>query len=159
MTLYTNVHFTKPLDLKKPLTIRSVEEPQQLEEVHRIREIVFIKEQNVPRDREYDEFEDQSTHFLACIDGNPVGCGRIRSYGESVKIERLAVLKEFRKMGVGTSIMKRLEEEAMKLDPMELILHSQVSAMDFYRSCGFRERGKVFLDAGIDHMEMYKEIR
>lgn len=145
--------------IKNEMSIEKVETEKKLEEVHLIREIVFIREQKVPRNREYDEFEEGSLHFLARIDGKPVGCGRIRSYGKSVKIERLAVLKDHRGKGVGTSIMKRMEEEALKRDPEELILHSQVIAMDFYRSCGYRERGKVFLDAGIDHMEMFKEVR
>jgi predicted GNAT family N-acyltransferase len=144
---------------REMITIERVSDEDQLEEVHRIREIVFIREQNVPRNREYDEFEETSTHFLASIDGRPAGCGRIRLLGESVKIERLAVLREYRKMGVGTLIMKVLEKEAMRYSPMEIILHSQVSAMDFYRSCGYRERGKIFPDAGIDHMEMFKEVR
>jgi predicted GNAT family N-acyltransferase len=159
MPLNTNLQLTRTVKAIKQLTIEKVETQKQLEEVHSIREIVFIEEQNVPRDREYDEFEDKSTHFLARIDRQAVGCGRIRPYGESIKIERLAVLKDHRNRGIGTSIMRKLEEEALKSDPEELILHSQVTAVDFYRSCGYRERGKLFLDAGIDHIEMFREVR
>ena len=142
---------------EESIEVEKVTTPQQLDEVHRIRETVFIIEQNVPHDREYDEFEDDSIHFLARIGIHPVGCGRIRTYGRSVKLERVAVLRDHRRKGVGTAIMKALEEEAMKHHPSELILNSQVSAMDFYRSCGYSERGGVFLDAGIEHMEMYRE--
>ncbi len=139
------------------LTVEKVTTDAQLVEVHRIRKLVFIIEQNVPWDREYDEFEGSSQHFLAMMDGRPVGCGRIRPYGKDMKLERLAVIKEYRKKGIGKVIMKVLEEEAMKHSPRELVLHSQVSAMGFYRSCGYTERGVTFLDAGIDHMEMIKE--
>lgn len=129
-----------------------------LERVHMIREEVFIREQNVPKEREYDEFEDESVHFLALMAGKSSGCIRYRLKGASVKIERLAVLRQYRKMGIGRALMMHVESVSMMHSPEEFVLHSQLTAVPFYRKMGYTERGPVFKDAGIDHVEMYKRV-
>ncbi len=146
-----------PLSNKGMIEIFKVDSPAILGEVHRIRELVFIIEQNVPTNREYDEFEDVAVHFLAYLDNVPVGCIRYRHYGENVKIERLAVIREHRGRGIGKALMDHVEKGSMVLGPKEYVLHSQLAVLDFYVGCGYRTRGPVFLDADIDHREMYKE--
>ncbi|OYT42873.1 GNAT family N-acetyltransferase [Thermoplasmatales archaeon ex4484_6] len=126
--------------------------------VHMIREEVFIREQNVPREREYDEFEDESVHFLALMDGKPAGCIRYRLKRACVKIERLAVLRQYRKKRIGRALMKYVESVSIVHSPDEFVLHSQLTAVPFYRKMGYAERGPVFKDAGIDHVEMYKRV-
>ena len=138
------------------LNIIEVKTEEQLDAVHRIREIVFIIEQNVPRDREYDEYEDSSVHFLAYWGGKPVACIRYRLLGNKVKIERLAVLKEMRGKGIGLKLMKHVEKVSAIHEPLEYTLGSQLYAMEFYEKCGYIPRGPVFLDAFIEHREMYK---
>jgi predicted GNAT family N-acyltransferase len=141
------------------LEIIEVATKDQLEIVHLIREIVFIKEQNVPRDREYDEFEDLSIHFLAYRNKEPAGCIRYRMVEKKVKLERLAVLKEYRGMGIGRALMDHVEMDSQRYIPAEYVLGSQLYAVEFYKRCGYESRGEVFLDANIEHIEMFKAAR
>jgi predicted GNAT family N-acyltransferase len=112
----------------------------------------------VPRDREYDGFENVSVHYLAMFQGRSIGCVRYRPYGKDIKIERLAVLKDFRNMGAGRALMEYVENEALDTEPEKYVLHSQVSAIPFYEKCGYHAEGPVFQDAFIDHREMIKEV-
>lgn len=124
--------------------------------VQRIRNDVFIREQKVPSDREYDEFENLSVYYLAFLNDRPAGCIRYRKVGSKVKLERLAVLKEMRGRGIGKALMKYAERDALEDRTTEFILNSQLYAMGFYEKCGYRARGGIFLDAGIEHREMHK---
>ena len=72
-----------------------------LESVFNIREAVFVKEQEVPQEEEYDDFEESSTHFLAMVGNEPAGTARWRTTDKGIKLERFAVLKSFRGKGVG----------------------------------------------------------
>ena len=140
------------------LKIVMVDNDKELDLVHRIREEVFILEQSVPRNREYDEFEVSSVHFLAYLDGKPAGCIRYRKTGDRIKLERLAVLKDMRGKGIGKALMNHVERESIDRNSSEFVLNSQLYAMNFYEKCGYRARGGIFLDADIEHREMYKVI-
>lgn len=120
-----------------------------------IRDQVFIDEQDVPRNIEYDEFEENSVHFLIWDGDEYPGCIRYRWAGRDIKIERLAVLKDKRGMGYGSRAMRRMLEIVKPLGPERIYLHSQVVAKDFYISFGFMEEGPVFDEAGIDHVKMF----
>ena len=140
------------------LKIRLVRNKRELQSVFRIREIVFIKGQNVPRDREMDEHEKDSKHVIVFYNGKPVGCARVRFLGKKAKLERIAILKRFRGKGFGNDIMDYLVSYSKRRVAKEAVVHSQYYIRDFYRRFGFKERGKTFMDAGIKHIEMFLKL-
>jgi predicted GNAT family N-acyltransferase len=117
-----------------------------------IREEVFIHEQHVPVELEWDELDANCIHILAMdLAGNPVGTARLLLSGV---IGRMAVLKGWRCKGVGSALVLRLLEEARKLHMQQIALNAQTSAKGFYARFGFQTVGDEFIDAGIPHMRM-----
>lgn len=124
-----------------------------------IRRRVFIEEQNVPEEIELDADDEHAFHALAILDGVAIGCGRTlkRADGE-VKIGRMAVLREFRKTGVGAQILRFLIERARERGFRKAILHAQLTAQGFYLKEGFNPVGGVFDEAGIAHRKMERDL-
>jgi predicted GNAT family N-acyltransferase len=132
-----------------------------------VRRAVFIEEQNVSEEREFDGLETGSTHYVGYMDGEPVAAARTRRIylgtddlgSHDVKIERVSVLARHRGKGIGNTLMARILDQ---LPPQPLvrdaILESQIHALDFYGSLGFIPVGHVFKDAGIPHKKMRKPI-
>ncbi|MGB5396739.1 MAG: GNAT family N-acetyltransferase [Gammaproteobacteria bacterium] len=116
-----------------------------------IRKQVFIDEQQVPVELEWDEFDDSSTHFLATVNHAAVATARLKTDGQ---LGRMAVLKACRHRGIGASLLKYILAYARMQSLAELYCHAQISALDFYRQHGFNEFGETFLDAGIVHRAM-----
>jgi len=121
-----------------------------------IRRTVFIEEQNVPESLEI-ENEDASFHVLALYENFPVGTGRWRETSKGYKLERFAVLQEFRNKGIGRDIVKFVLDQ---IPPEEMIfLHAQESVIKFYKDLGFTIIGSTFIEADIVHAKMiYKKI-
>ena len=139
------------------IIVLPISNPIDLESAFAIRREVFVEEQHVSAEEEYDEFEDISTHFLARSDGTPCGTARWRRTSNGVKLERFAVLKTFRGMGVGKALVKAVLEDvfSQQPEPIERIyLHAQVTAMPLYSSFGFVSIGPMFEEAGIQHYKM-----
>ena len=117
-----------------------------------IREAVFILEQHVPQELEWDDYDSQCTHVLALTDNNkPIGTGRILADGH---IGRVAVLAPFRGKGVGSKILFALINFAKNQGMQRVFLHSQSSAVPFYKRHGFVVVSDEFMDAGIPHRTM-----
>lgn len=117
-----------------------------------VRETVFIREQHVPAELEWDEFDMNCLHLLAMDSAdNPIGVARLLSDG---LIGRMAVLKEWRGRGVGSALLLRLLEEAKKRRIQQVALNAQLHAIGFYLKSGFRMTGEEFMDAGIPHVRM-----
>lgn len=116
-----------------------------------VRRRVFILEQRVPEEEEWDEDDAASVHVLAVRNREPVGTGRLTPAG---KIGRLAVLSEFRGRGMGGRILGMLMQEAARRGLPEVVLHAQVQALPFYDKHGFVAEGEVFEEAGIPHRRM-----
>jgi predicted GNAT family N-acyltransferase len=129
-----------------------------LETAFSIRRAVFVEEQRVSADEEYDEYESTSTHFLArTSDGTPCGTARWRRTSEGVKMERFAVLRECRGKGVGKALVRTVLDSIFseQPEPIERIyLHAQVTAMPLYAGFGFVPVGPMFDEAGIQHYKM-----
>ncbi len=140
--------------------IKAVETDEELARVMRIREVVFVEGQDVPLDRERDEHDAGARHFIMCREGVAVGCARARvlESGRTAKLERVAVLEEFRGLGLGARLMDYLMDYCRAGGAREVKLHSQCSVRRFYEKMGFRARGEVFMDAGIEHIEMCLEL-
>jgi len=128
-------------------------------EVHasrQIREEVFVIEQNVPLEIEYDEFEADATHIIATLDGRPVGTARWRKTEHGQKLERFAVLRSVRGRGVGAALVQFVLDQ---IDDNDVAyLNSQVSAIPFYASLGFEATGSVFYEADIPHRKMTRKL-
>lgn len=144
------------------IIIKKAETDSELAQVFKIREIVFIKGQNVPKEREMDGYDSKANHFLVLIKDIPIGCARVRFYNKGLakiaKIERVAILDESRNKGLGKMLMAYLVDFCKKQGAKEIDLHSQLHAKEFYLKCGFTPYGKIFVDAGIEHIAMYKTL-
>jgi predicted GNAT family N-acyltransferase len=122
-----------------------------------IRMRVFVREQGVPAEIELDDDDRRAIHFLALISGKAVGTARIVLGRGSVKIGRMAVLKNYRRRGVGARLLKRAVATAKKLGAGNIYLHAQVAVIGFYEKLGFSCVGPVFDEAGIAHRKMVLE--
>lgn len=121
-------------------------------EARRIRELVFVREQGVPLELEWDDQDPRCDHALAyAADGVAVGTGRLLSDGH---IGRMAVLKEWRGKGVGALLLQALMEQARVKRHARVRLNAQVYAAGFYRRTGFEVSGPEFMEAGIAHVPM-----
>lgn len=127
-----------------------------LEECFRIRKEVFVKEQKVPVGEELDEFDKSATHFLAYSDEHkPCGTARWRFTEKGVKLERFAVLRPFRRMGVGAVLVEAvLEDIKESINPPYIYLNAQLPAVPLYEKFGFIKSGDIFEECGIRHVRM-----
>ena len=138
-----------------PISIRPADWSIDREILRAIREEVFIREQSVPPELEWDEFDAQSRHVIAMSNGVPVGAGRLLPDGH---IGRMAVLRESRGQGAGSALLTSLMEIARELGMRRVLLNAQVHAMPFYLRHGFRAHGEEFMDAGIPHRRMERDL-
>jgi len=118
-----------------------------------IRTLVFVEEQHVPIELEWDEYDDKCIHVLAMQNNVALATGRLLETG---RIGRMAVLKPYRKQGVGSKVLEQLLSIAESKNMNFVFLYSQVDAIGFYRQFGFEEEGDIFDDAGIPHKKMMK---
>lgn len=131
----------------------SFEDKELTETAFDIRRKVFVDEQHVSREEEYDEHESSSMHYLVYIDEFPVGTARWRKTGNGIKLERFAVLKEYRSTGAGTAVLNKVMNEVTLLND-EIYLHAQITAVNFYLKAGFEKVGDEFTEANIRHYKM-----
>lgn len=139
------------------INVLPISSPEDLDIAFTIRRKVFVDEQQVPAEEEYDEYEVSSQHFLARADGIPCGTARWRRTSNGIKMERFAVLEEYRSKGVGKALVSAVLNDifSQQPEPIESIyLHAQVSAMPLYTSFGFIAVGPMFEEAGIKHYKM-----
>jgi predicted GNAT family N-acyltransferase len=139
------------------LQVEKIADQSDLDTAFEIRKQVFVIEQKVDPTKEYDEFEQSSVHFLARIDGIPVGTARWRLTPNGAKSERFAVLKEARGKGVGQALVKAVLYD-IQADPLSKnktkYLHSQLSAVSLYSKFGFKKVGNIFEECNILHYKM-----
>ena len=137
-----------------PVTVKAskVTDPADLEKVFAIRREVFVVEQDCPPELEW-EFEDESTHFLATVDGEPAGASRWRKTDKGYKLERFAVLQKYRGMGVGQELVKIVLND-LPGDATYVYMHAQIQAVSLYEKFGFEKTGPEFEEAGIRHFKM-----
>lgn len=142
------------MEEQNPLKIRLIKNKRELNAVLRIRKIVFIKGQHVPKSRERDGLDSTSKHVIVFYNSKPTGCARIRFLGKKAKLERIAILSSYQGKGFGRKLMDYLIQYCKRKGAKEIVVHSQIYVKDFYLVCGFKPRGKIFLDAGIKHVTM-----
>lgn len=118
-----------------------------------IRHKVFVEEQLVPEELEYDEFEKESHHYLVLIDNRGAATCRWRKTDRGIKLERFAVLAEYRGKGLGALMVRHLLNEVLPFR-QPVYLHAQEKVVDFYAKFGFIAEGERFEEAGIMHFLM-----
>ncbi len=127
------------------------------QDLRAVREPVFVQEQNVPLELEWDDLDPKCRHVIARDDAHrPIGTGRLTP---EHKIGRMAVLKEWRGRGVGEALLLALVEEARALGLAEVSLNAQVDAIGFYGKFGFVPEGERFEEAGIQHQAMRLQLQ
>ncbi len=135
------------------ISFRSAEQPGLAAQAHQIRKLVFVEEQGVDPELEYDEFEDEAMHYLLYAEEAPVSTARWRISGEGIKLERFATLRDFRNRGLGSIMLKELMKDIIPMG-RKIYLHSQLRAIPFYHRHGFKKTGKQFTEADIEHYKM-----
>jgi len=134
------------------IEVNKVTDPEVLQKVFAIRREVFVDEQNCPPELEW-EYEDESVHFLAIVDEEPAGAARWRKTTNGYKLERFAVLKEFRGLGVAQALVKTVLAD-LPADADYVYLHAQIPAVSLYEKFLFEKLGEEFEEAGIRHYKM-----
>ncbi|MBS0236461.1 MAG: GNAT family N-acetyltransferase [Proteobacteria bacterium] len=120
-----------------------------------IRRRVFIEEQKVSEAEEIDGLDDSSDHYILYLNSLSVGTARVRYKDAMAKIERVAVLANYRGLGLGKKLMLYLIREIRNSNNAHTImLGAQTHAIQFYESIGFQECGAEYMDAGIPHKDM-----
>ena len=140
----------------KRITIES-----DLEKAFHIRKEVFVVEQGVPLEDEFDEFDSldgQCEHILVYYHEKAVGTGRLRVVDDFGKLERICILEPYRKFGLGKVIIQTLEEIAKDKEIDRVKLHGQTQAEGFYKKLGYQTSSNVFIEDGIPHILMIKEL-
>ena len=142
--------------------VKLVETEAELEGAINVRMRVFVVEQQIPAEEELDDADATATHAIALSQGRVVGTGRMLVSEEdesgTCRIGRMAVDREWRRHGVGGKILECLEGEARVQGMASCLLHAQEYVKDFYAGHGYRERGDVFLEVDIPHVEMVKDL-
>ena len=141
------------------LSYKLVTSDRDLKEAFGVRKKVFVEEQGISEDIEFDGCDSEALHMVVKDGERAIGTARVQFLTPSqAKIERMAVLKPFRRRGIGSEIISFLNEELRNRRVEQVVLHAQYSVVDFYKSCGFEELGSPFWEAGIKHIKMQRRL-
>ncbi|PMC37846.1 GNAT family N-acetyltransferase [Bacillus sp. UMB0899] len=143
------------------MNVKRIMLDEDLKAAFAIRKEVFVEEQGVPLEDEFDQFDTLNglcEHILIHYNDQPVGTGRLREVDGLGKLERICILKPFRKFGLGKVIIKALEGIAEEKGVMKVKLHGQTHAEGFYKKLGYTTSSPVFMEDGIPHILMVKEL-
>lgn len=136
------------------ITVRPADWQKDNADIRRIREAVFIAEQNVPPELEWDADDNIAVHFLAFEGDYAIGTARLLQDGQ---IGRVSVLKDWRGLKVGDALMQAAISEAQNRDLRQQKLTAQVHATAFYERLGFKVVSEEFLEAGLPHVDMVRD--
>jgi predicted GNAT family N-acyltransferase len=140
--------------MKNNLKIEIVKWIDGLSQLKNIREKVFIQEQKVTPQLEWDGMDEKAMHFLVFNDKAAIGCARAIVIKDHMQLGRMAVLKEYRGQGIGSALLEKAMTIA-KLNQLSAIyISAQCHAIDFYKKFGFEVKSDIYLDAEIPHRDM-----
>jgi len=129
-----------------------IDDTDRMNASRHIREGVFCHEQGISPADEWDDHDPVCEHFLLYTAQTPIGTARVRPYeGGALKIERMAVMEEYRDIGAGTFLLRAILNH---LGEAAVFLHAQTAVEGFYRRLGFEPDGAIFEEAGIPHIRM-----
>ncbi len=152
MQLHWRFFYDYFVPMTREIKANKVTDLPDLEKAYAIRHQVFVVQQHVPLALEIENNE-QSTHFLATVDDIPAGAARWRKTENGYKLERFAVLNEYRGLGVAQAMVRAVLNDLPADAPM-VYLNSQVQAVGLYEKFGFEKSGPEFEEAGIKHYKM-----
>lgn len=144
--------------MENNLKVEIVKWIDEHESLKMIRQKVFIEEQNVTSQLEWDGMDEEAIHFLAFKNEKAIGCARAFVIENYMQLGRMAVLKEYRGEGIGTALLEKAMTTA-KLNELSVIyISAQCQAIDFYKKFGFEITSDIYLDAEIPHRDMKLEL-
>jgi predicted GNAT family N-acyltransferase len=123
-----------------------------------LRHDVFCIEQGVPEREELDGRDDDAIHLVAVSSGELLGTCRVLMVGTTAQFSRLAVRPSARRRGIATALLAAADDETRIQGGRRLVLHAQTYARRLYDAAGYRARGRVFIEAGIEHIAMEKQL-
>ena len=137
-------------------TFKKVSSKKEMDKSYAIRTKVFCEEQKISKEIEFDNLDHLCGNFLIFNDRKAIATARVRQKEKNLlKIERVCVLLEFRRLKVGSTLIKNIIKYFMNLDGKQsIILHSQIAVADFYKSLNFISYGDKFFEDGIPHIAM-----
>lgn len=138
--------------------VRPALDEAEIEAAQELRLRVFSGEQGIPPDGEIDGLDPAATHIVAVRRDSIVGTCRLRFGNGRCKLERMVVDSSLRRTGVGRELIEGAEREAQRQGAPEMVLHSQRQVEGFYAECGYIPEGETFLEEGIPHVQMRKQL-
>lgn len=139
--------------------IRRIAGAEELEAALDLRHRVFCVEQGVPKHEEIDGRDGEALHLVAVDeDGRVLATCRLLFVDRTVQFSRLAVDPAARRQGIATRLLRATDREARVAGARRIVLHAQTYARDLYTAAGYEERGRVFVEAGIEHVAMEKRL-
>ena len=140
------------------LTVKRAQSSQEKKDAYYIRRVVFIEEQSVPESLEVDELEKSAIHFIGYLKDEPVAASRLRIVDNYGKLERICVLKPLRGQYYGQKIIRFMEDYLRSHGVESAKLNAQTHAEAFYKELNYKTVSDEFMDAGIPHITMVKQL-
>jgi len=138
---------------------KAVATEQELIDALDVRRRVFVIGQNIDEQIVFDPYDDEAFHTIVVIGDKTVGSARVRLLeGSEAKLERMAILPNYRGNGLGRNMITFLEGELSKRSATKIVLHAQNDVSEFYKKCGFNVEGPFFWEVGIKHIKMVKRL-
>ncbi|MFC3040559.1 GNAT family N-acetyltransferase [Virgibacillus xinjiangensis] len=141
------------------MNIKTVETEQEKQQAFQVRTKVFVEEQKVPTEEEIDQYDETATHLIGYDQqGEPIAASRLRFIDEFGKLERICVRKEERGKSYGADMIAAMEKIIVDHGYRKAKLNAQIQAKGFYQRLGYQTISGEFMDAGIPHVTMVKDL-
>ncbi len=138
---------------------QEITDPEEMKVCFALRHAVFVGEQNVEPTLELDGLDAECRHFALKDNDTIIATCRVRRLGSAAKIERMVVAKDSRRQGIGLELMKYVLHDLMHAGDVQLLkLSAQSDAVPFYERLSFQKRGPEYIEAGMPHYEMIREL-
>jgi predicted GNAT family N-acyltransferase len=143
-------------EVTEAIEIRRHSGEEEMSQLLRLRHDVFCGEQGVPEREELDGRDGEAVHLVAVEDGRVLATCRLLFVGATVQFSRLAVARDARRRRIATRLLALADDETRAGGARRLVLHAQTYARSLYDAAGYEPRGRVFMEAGIEHVAMEK---
>lgn len=140
------------------MIVKQVKTARERKDAFQVRMTVFVDEQNVPPEEELDAHDETAIHFIGYEQEQTVCASRLRFINDFGKLERICVLQPFRGKDFGKMLMQEMEQMILDKGYKKAKLNAQIQVEDFYKKLGYETVSDTFMDAGIPHVTMIKEL-
>jgi len=131
----------------------------ELRQAFEVRKQVFVREQGISEDLVFDGHDKEALHMVVKDGERVIGTARVQFLTDNqAKLERMAILKRYRRKGIGNEMLLFLDAVLKDKQVQQVIIHAQLEVVPFYKLCGFDELGLPFQEAGIKHIKMCKQV-